>query len=46
MSAGVPKLKAQQEFFTREDVIKYTPERKGERFAMVVPRFPTAFSIA
>ena len=38
--AVVPDLKAQQEFFTREDVIKYTPEWKGERFADGRPKVP------
>ena len=38
--AAVPDLKAQQEFFTREDVIKYTPEWKGERFADGRPKVP------
>ena len=33
MGTAVPGLSAQQEFFTREDVIKYTPDWKGERFA-------------
>ena len=38
--ALVPSLKAQQEFFTREDVIKYTPDWKGERFADGRPKVP------
>lgn len=38
--AVVPCLKAQQEFFTREDVIKYTPDWKGERFADGRPKVP------
>ena len=33
-------LKAQQEFFTREDVIKYTPDWKGERFPDGRPKVP------
>jgi regulator of RNase E activity RraA len=36
----VPNLRAQQEFFTREDVIKYTPDWKGERFADGRPKVP------
>jgi regulator of RNase E activity RraA len=31
---------AQQEFFTRADVIKYTPDWKGERFADGRPKVP------
>src|SRR5579871_5156618 len=31
---------AQQEFFTREDVIKYTPDWKGERFPDGRPKVP------
>src|SRR6201985_991489 len=31
---------AQQGFFTREDVIKYTPDWKGERFADGRPKVP------
>jgi len=38
--ALVPGLKAQQEFFTRDDVIKYTPDWKGERFADGRPKVP------
>jgi len=38
--ALVPTLAAQQEFFTREDVIKYTPDWKGERFADGRPKVP------
>ncbi|QHN05604.1 RraA family protein [Granulicella sp. WH15] len=38
--AAVPKVKAQQEFFTREDVIKYTPDWQGERFADGRPKVP------
>ena len=33
MVGMIPGLMAQQEFFTTEDVIKYTPDWKGERFA-------------
>jgi regulator of RNase E activity RraA len=40
LGAAVPRLKAQQEFFTREDVIKYTPDWKGERFADGRPKVP------
>jgi len=36
----VPSLSAQQEFFTRDDVIKYTPEWNGERFADGRPKVP------
>jgi regulator of RNase E activity RraA len=36
----VHSLNAQQEFFTREDVIKYTPDWKGERFADGRPKVP------
>jgi len=38
--AAVPSLNAQQEFFTREDVIKYTPEWRGERFPDGRPKVP------
>jgi regulator of RNase E activity RraA len=31
---------AQQEFFTREDVVKYTPDWKGERFPDGRPKVP------
>jgi regulator of RNase E activity RraA len=40
ISGAVPSLKAQQEFFTREDVIKYTPDWNGERFADGRPKVP------
>jgi len=40
VGAGVPGVNAQQEFFTREDVIKYTPDWKGERFADGRPKVP------
>lgn len=40
IGAAVPRLNAQQEFFTREDVIKYTPDWKGERFADGRPKVP------
>jgi len=33
-------LKAQQEFFTAQDVIKYTPDWKGERFPDGRPKVP------
>ena len=36
----VPSLSAQQEFFTRDDVIKYTPEWNGVRFADGRPKVP------
>lgn len=39
-SALTPVASAQQGFFTREDVIKYTPEWKGERFADGRPKVP------
>ena len=35
-----PRLVAQQEFFTREDVIKYTPDWQGERFPDGRPKVP------
>jgi regulator of RNase E activity RraA len=35
-----PCLTAQQEFFTREDVIKYTPDWHGERFPDGRPKVP------
>jgi regulator of RNase E activity RraA len=41
-AATVPALNAQQGFFTREDVIKYTPDWKGERFADGRPKVPDA----
>lgn len=40
MLGAVPGLKAQQEFFTPEDVIKYTPDWKGERFPDGRPKVP------
>jgi regulator of RNase E activity RraA len=40
--AMVPNARAQQEFFTREDVIKYTPDWKGERFPDGRPKVPDA----
>lgn len=40
MLGAVSSLMAQQEFFTREDVVKYTPEWKGERFADGRPKVP------
>ena len=39
LAASAP---AQQGFFTRDDVIKYTPEWKGERFADGRPKVPDA----
>src|SRR3954470_9792989 len=39
-SVLVPVAAAQQGFFTKEDVIKYTPEWKGERFADGRPKVP------
>jgi len=38
--AFTPRLLAQQEFFTREDVIKYTPDWQGERFPDGRPKVP------
>ncbi|MFP5207608.1 MAG: RraA family protein, partial [Acidobacteriota bacterium] len=38
--AVAPCLSAQQEFFTREDVIKYTPDWHGERFPDGRPKVP------
>ena len=40
MVAAVPGVQAQQGFFTREDVIKYTPDWKGERFPDGRPKVP------
>ena len=40
MLAIAPALRAQQEFFTAEDVIKYTPDWKGERFPDGRPKVP------
>lgn len=40
MIAAVPYATAQQEFFTREDVIKYTPDWKGDRFPDGRPKVP------
>src|SRR6201996_1927479 len=37
---GTCAASAQQGFFTREDVIKYTPDWKGERFADGRPKVP------
>jgi regulator of RNase E activity RraA len=36
----VPALQAQQGFFTKEDVVKYTPQWNGERFADGRPKVP------
>lgn len=38
--AIAPLLKAQQEFFNAQDVIKYTPDWKGERFPDGRPKVP------
>jgi regulator of RNase E activity RraA len=38
--AFTPRLTAQQEFFTRDDVIKYTPDWQGERFPDGRPKVP------
>src|SRR6201987_2287326 len=35
-----PGARAQQEFFTKEDVIKYTPDWHGERFPDGRPKVP------
>jgi regulator of RNase E activity RraA len=40
MFVFTPFLRAQQEFFTAQDVIKYTPDWKGERFADGRPKVP------
>lgn len=40
--AVAPCLTAQQEFFTAQDVIKYTPEWHGERFPDGRPKVPDA----
>jgi regulator of RNase E activity RraA len=40
MAAYVPSARAQQGFFTRDDVIKYTPDWHGERFADGRPKVP------
>jgi len=39
---AVPGAWAQQEFFTREDVIEYTPDWQGERFPDGRPKVPDA----
>ena len=39
---AVPGAWAQQEFFTRDDVIKYTPDWQGERFPDGRPKVPDA----
>lgn len=36
----IPVLQAQEGFFTRDEVIKYTPQWKGERFADGRPKVP------
>jgi regulator of RNase E activity RraA len=38
----LPALSAQEGFFNRDEVIKYTPEWKGERFADGRPKVPDA----
>src|ERR1700751_2258428 len=38
--AAVSQVWAQQEFFTKEDVIKYTPDWHGERFPDGRPKVP------
>jgi len=40
MLAAVLPCWAQQEFFTKEDVIKYTPDWHGERFPDGRPKVP------
>jgi regulator of RNase E activity RraA len=40
LSLSVPYLAAQEGFFTREDVIKYTPDWKGERYSDGRPKVP------
>ena len=40
MLGGAVAARAQQGFFTREDVIKYTPDWKGERFPDGRPKVP------
>jgi regulator of RNase E activity RraA len=40
LAAVTPRLMAQQGFFTPEDVIKYTPDWHGERFADGRPKVP------
>lgn len=40
LAAVTPRLTAQQGFFTPEDVIKYTPDWHGERFADGRPKVP------
>ena len=42
MLAGAASAHAQQGFFTREDVMKYTPDWKGERFPDGRPKVPDA----
>lgn len=39
-AAVAPRMQAQQEFFTSEDVIKYTPDWHGERFPDGRPKVP------
>jgi regulator of RNase E activity RraA len=40
MAVATVQLYAQQEFFTAQDVIKYTPDWKGERFPDGRPKVP------
>lgn len=40
LGTAVQGARAQQEFFTREDVIKYTPAWTGERFEDGRPKVP------
>jgi regulator of RNase E activity RraA len=42
VSGGCLMARAQQGFFTREDVIKYTPDWQGERFPDGRPKVPDA----
>lgn len=39
-AAAIPAALSQQSFFTREDVIKYTPDWQGERFPDGRPKVP------
>ena len=40
MLAAAPAMKGQEGFFTRDEVIKYTPDWKGERFPDGRPKVP------
>ena len=44
--AFAPQVKAQQGFFTSDDVIKYTPDWHGEDFPTGGLRCPMTFSTA